>query len=215
MAAPLPTLHELGIASPPLVPPPAGEAAAQAQLTSFLDGRALGYRQHLSSPLQAETGCSRLSEHLAYGTVSLRSVHQATEQAIRHTESRELAYALRGFAGRLRWHCHLMQKLEGEPAIECRNFARSVDGLRQTRQARDEARAIQNRHGSRKSGLPSSDGPAQAGARKGHRPTQAEPGDDRQGRLLCSGQVRGRASPRAAGPTKKPGLSHERPGLCW
>jgi deoxyribodipyrimidine photo-lyase len=37
---------------------------------------------------------------------------------------------LRGFASRLRWHCHFMQKLEDEPSIEWRNVARSVDGLR-------------------------------------------------------------------------------------
>ncbi|MFX7945895.1 FAD-binding domain-containing protein, partial [Acinetobacter baumannii] len=41
-----------------------------------------------------------------------------------------MAAALRAFAGRLRWHCHFMQKLEDEPAIEFRNFARSHDGLR-------------------------------------------------------------------------------------
>ena len=99
-------------------------------LDGFLGGRALGYRQHLSSPLTAETGCSRLSEHLAFGTLSMRTVHQATEAAIRSTSSRELAHGLRGFAGRLRWHCHFMQKLEDEPAIEWRNFARTADGLR-------------------------------------------------------------------------------------
>jgi deoxyribodipyrimidine photo-lyase len=43
---------------------------------------------------------------------------------------RDWAYALRGFAGRLRWHCHFMQKLEDEPAIEHRHFARACDGLR-------------------------------------------------------------------------------------
>jgi deoxyribodipyrimidine photo-lyase len=37
---------------------------------------------------------------------------------------------LRGFSGRLRWHCHFMQKLESEPAIEFRHFARACDGLR-------------------------------------------------------------------------------------
>ena len=37
---------------------------------------------------------------------------------------------MRGFASRLRWHCHFMQRLEDEPAIEWRNVARSVDGLR-------------------------------------------------------------------------------------
>ena len=130
LAQPLPTLRDLGIDGPRIVLPAAGEAAAQATLAGFLDGRALGYRQNLSSPLTAVTGCSRLSEHLAFGTVSLRSVHQATERAIRGTASRELAYGLRGFAGRLRWHCHFMQKLEDEPAIEWRNFARSADGLR-------------------------------------------------------------------------------------
>jgi deoxyribodipyrimidine photo-lyase len=60
----------------------------------------------------------------------MRTVHQATEAAIARTPDRALAYALRGFAGRLRWHCHFMQKLEDEPAIEVRNFSRAYDGLR-------------------------------------------------------------------------------------
>ena len=42
-----------------------------------------------------------------------------------------MAYALTGFSGRLRWHCHFMQKLESEPAIEFHNFARAYDGLRE------------------------------------------------------------------------------------
>ena len=137
----LPTLHDLGLAwdTAPLntagAPdtrraPPASEAAAHQVLQSFLRERALGYRRHLSSPIDAEEGCSRLSAHLAFGTLSMRTVHQATEAAIQTTPSRELAYDLRGFAGRLRWHCHFMQKLEDEPSIEWRNFARTVDGLR-------------------------------------------------------------------------------------
>jgi deoxyribodipyrimidine photo-lyase len=71
-----------------------------------------------------------LSAHLAFGTISMRCVHQATEARIAATPDRSLAYALRGFASRLRWHCHFMQKLEDEPEIEWRNVARSVDGLR-------------------------------------------------------------------------------------
>ena len=125
----LPTLRDLGLPPAPETPP-GGEAAAQHVLESFVGGRAIGYRQHLSSPISAEEGCSRLSAHLAFGTVSMRTVHQATEAAIRTTPSRELAHGLRGFAGRLRWHCHFMQKLEDEPAIEWRNFARTADGLR-------------------------------------------------------------------------------------
>jgi deoxyribodipyrimidine photo-lyase len=133
LPAALPTLADLGL---PFAPntradtPLAGEAAAHEILQNFVAGRAVGYRRNLSSPLSAETGCSRLSAHLAFGSLSIRTVHQATEAAIRATPDRELAHGLCGFAGRLRWHCHFMQKLEDEPAIEWRNFARSADGLR-------------------------------------------------------------------------------------
>ncbi|MCP5271700.1 MAG: deoxyribodipyrimidine photo-lyase [Burkholderiaceae bacterium] len=124
-ATPLP----LAPASRPL--PAAGEAAARALLDDFVAGRARGYRRALSSPLTAADGCSRLSPHLAFGTLSMRQVHQATEAAIRSTPDRALAHGLRGFAGRLRWHCHFMQKLEDEPAVEFRNFSRACDGLRE------------------------------------------------------------------------------------
>jgi deoxyribodipyrimidine photo-lyase len=127
----LPTLRDLGLTGAGITLPAAGEAAAWSLLDSFLAGRGRGYRRALSSPVSAAEGCSRLSEHLAFGTISMRCVHQATEAAIRTTPDRALAHALRGFAGRLRWHCHFMQKLEDEPAIEFRNFARACDGLRE------------------------------------------------------------------------------------
>lgn len=111
----------------------AGEAAGLALLDDFLAGRGRGYRRSLSSPLTAESGCSRISAHLAFGSLSLRVVHQRTEAAIaaaKEQGDRSLASGLRGFSGRLRWHCHFMQKLESEPAIEFRHFARACDGLR-------------------------------------------------------------------------------------
>ena len=127
----VPTLRELGLlVGPGVAVPLGGECAAWDTLESFLGGRGVGYRQAMSSPLSAEQGCSRLSAHLAFGTLSMRCVHQATEARIAHTPDRELAYGLRGFSSRLRWHCHFMQKLEDEPALEWRNVARAVDGLR-------------------------------------------------------------------------------------
>ncbi len=126
----LPTMASLGVPPHGKTLQAAGEAAASGLLSDFLDGRGRDYRRALSSPLTAEAGCSRLSPHLAFGTLSMRAVHQATEVAIAQTPDRTLAHALRGFAGRLRWHCHFMQKLEDEPAIEHRNFARAYDGLR-------------------------------------------------------------------------------------
>ena len=126
----MPTLGELGVPALSAALPAGGERAAWATLESFLDGRGRDYRRAMSSPITAAEGCSRLSAHLAFGAISMRCVHQATEARIAATTDRELAYALRGFASRLRWHCHFMQKLEDEPSIEWRNVARSVDGLR-------------------------------------------------------------------------------------
>lgn len=126
----LPSLKDLGLG--PVRPlPAAGEAAAWQLLDSFVQGRGRDYPRALSSPLSAAEGCSRLSPHLAFGTLSMRSAHQATERAIATTPDRTLAQALRSFRGRLRWHCHFMQKLEDEPDIEMHNFSRAYDGLRE------------------------------------------------------------------------------------
>jgi deoxyribodipyrimidine photo-lyase len=38
---------------------------------------------------------------------------------------------LTAFVSRLYWHCHFIQKLESEPAIEWRNMHRGYDGLRE------------------------------------------------------------------------------------
>lgn len=131
LARPLPALGQLGIGPCGKALQAAGESAAWQTLESFLTERGRRYRSSLSSPLAATEGCSRLSPHLAFGTISLRSVHQATETVIARSADPALRHALRGFTGRLRWHCHFMQKLEDEPEIEFRNFARHCDGLRE------------------------------------------------------------------------------------
>jgi deoxyribodipyrimidine photo-lyase len=126
----LPSLRQLGLSELSAPLPPGGERAAWATLASFLGGRGRDYRRAMSSPLIAAEGCSRLSAHLAFGTISMRCVHQTTEACIAAAPDRGLAHALRAFASRLRWHCHCMQRLEDEPAFEWRNMARTADGLR-------------------------------------------------------------------------------------
>lgn len=132
----IPALSDLGVrAQRPELPEP-GEHAAQRVLEDFLDARGRGYRRGLSSPVTAPLRCSRLSAHLSFGTLSMRQVHRAaatrtaTLARSRHASDHELAQDLRAFAGRLRWHCHFIQKLEDEPAIEWRNLATTCDGLR-------------------------------------------------------------------------------------
>jgi len=118
---------------------PGGESAATATLDSFLALRGIDYQKAMSSPRTAFDSCSRLSTHLAWGSISMRRVAQTA--AARAVEIRELREAkapidprwsasLRSFQGRLRWHCHFMQKLEDEPRIEFENFSHAYDGLR-------------------------------------------------------------------------------------
>lgn len=118
---------------------PGGERAGSALLQSFLQARGVDYRRGMSSPLSAAHACSRLSPHLAWGTVSLRTMHHAADA--RAAELKQLQAdgapidprwpgAVASFQGRLRWHCHFMQKLEDAPRIEFQNFARVCDGLR-------------------------------------------------------------------------------------
>ena len=122
--------------------PEAGATAARRVLDSFLYERGADYRRALSSPLNAEDGGSRLSAHLAFGALSIRQVHQASEAQIGRLRAEgqdEHARALRSFTGRLRWHCHFMQKLEDEPRIEFENFSRAYDGLRGHDEAKFQA----------------------------------------------------------------------------
>ena len=90
----------------------------------------------MSSPILGENGCSRLSAHLAWGTISIREVVQATNERrlMLKDDSGEDAKAWRAsltaFIGRLRWHCHFTQKLETEPELERRPAARVYEGMR-------------------------------------------------------------------------------------
>lgn len=105
-------------------------------LDTFLYERGQGYTKEMSSPLTAVDSCSRLSPYLAFGTLSIREVYQATEQRITtikqsDTQARsQWRQAMRSFSARLRWHCHFMQKLEDEPRIEFENMHTIYDSLR-------------------------------------------------------------------------------------
>lgn len=138
-APPIPDWPDPGLAEDPCPHrQPGGRTAGQALLRSFLERRGRRYRAAMASPLAGETACSRLSPHLAYGTLSLREVHAATLAAKAslaarpRPERQDWAGALEAFAARLHWHCHFIQKLESEPAIEARNFHPAYDGLRRT-----------------------------------------------------------------------------------
>ncbi|MEM8606333.1 MAG: FAD-binding domain-containing protein [Myxococcota bacterium] len=116
-----------------------GMCEAKRTLDSFLAERGAGYRFDMSSPSRAWEGCSRLSPHLAYGTISLRTVYQTTRARSAEVKASRKSKAgldprwlqsLSSFQSRLRWHCHFMQKLEDEPELEFHALNRALDGLR-------------------------------------------------------------------------------------
>lgn len=107
-----------------------GERAAHECLESFLESRGERYHMEMSSPLTAERSCSRLSVHLAWGTISSRVAYQAVQRR-RETAEGPWRKALAAFLARLHWRDHFIQKLEDEPRIEFENFVRAYDGLRE------------------------------------------------------------------------------------
>ena len=110
---------------------PGGRSMALLELGDFLDNRAARYSGSISSPNTAFSGCSRLSAYLAWGCVSMREVIQSSR---RHS-----GRGVSSFESRLHWHCHFIQKLEDQPAIEFSDFHPFMRGIRELNSSRLEA----------------------------------------------------------------------------
>ncbi|MEM8652281.1 MAG: FAD-binding domain-containing protein, partial [Pseudomonadota bacterium] len=150
------------VLAPPLLPPlqelPLGEIPSASEIgleSDYCPGRQLGgreqglerlhtflhergefYRTEMSNPLAGSTACSRISPHLAWGTLSMREVAQITWTRQRQLKQQpngsvgKWRGALKSFSGRLHWHCHFIQKLEDCPSLEFENLHKAYDGLR-------------------------------------------------------------------------------------
>ncbi len=114
-----------------------GRSLALYELHTFLQQRGRTYRFDMSSPVTAPESCSRISAQLAWGTLSIRECMHATAQRRAELQAMPAGErpdgflaSLKSFESRLHWHCHFIQKLESEPAIELRNVNRGFDNLR-------------------------------------------------------------------------------------
>jgi deoxyribodipyrimidine photo-lyase len=112
-----------------------GRDAALATLGGFLTERGRDYRRAMASPVTGFDACSRLSPHLAWGTLSTREAAQAGWARAAEIRAEGAAPGWAGsvdsFLARLHWRCHFMQKLESEPDIEFRCMHRAYEGLRE------------------------------------------------------------------------------------
>ncbi len=113
-----------------------GREAAQETLRSFLCDRGELYQKDMSTPVAGETGCSRISPHLVWGSMSMREMFQITDtrqRELRAVPADERGFwlkSLNSFVGRLHWHCHFSQKLEDQPDLERRSMIPAYDALR-------------------------------------------------------------------------------------
>lgn len=114
-----------------------GVQSANEILDSFLAGRGEGYGANMSSPLTAERGTSRLSPHIAHGTLSVRQIGQTALRAKNIAPKGHWHNYLYSFVTRLRWHCSAIQSLENQPDSEIK--AR-VPGMEQLQRPMDSAR---------------------------------------------------------------------------
>jgi deoxyribodipyrimidine photo-lyase len=95
-----------------------GRTAGVELLRSFLAGRGRRYRQDADRPVTAETAGSRLSPHLAFGTVSVREAWQAAARArAAFLQDGDTTYAasLSEFLERLEWRARSIQAFEDRP----------------------------------------------------------------------------------------------------
>ncbi|PSR00679.1 MAG: deoxyribodipyrimidine photo-lyase/cryptochrome family protein [Bacteroidetes bacterium SW_11_64_17] len=133
---PMPSHADLGLPPSTTAVQQLGEAEAHRTLDSFLYDRGQTYRRAMSRPAPAQTECSRMSVHLAFGTISLRrTVYELRQrQEELRGSSGEAAAARRkslsSFDSRLHWHSHFTQKLEDAPRIENESYIPAFDDLR-------------------------------------------------------------------------------------
>lgn len=114
-----------------------GRKQAQKTLDSFLKERGRNYMQTISKPGISARHCSRLSAHISYGTLSVREIEQATKskiQSLAGNADPDASYFRRNlaaFLSRLAWHCHFIQKLEQQPALEHACMHSAFEGMRE------------------------------------------------------------------------------------
>lgn len=99
-----------------------GSRAAWATLDDFFASRGKHYPYHISKPQWSRDSCSRMSPHLAWGTISMREFYQ---RLLRQWHTPGWRKTLIALAARLHWHCHFMQKFESECAMEFRPVNRA------------------------------------------------------------------------------------------
>ena len=117
---PLPTADDLGFAEPTADVPPAGTEAARDRLAAFCEDDVYSYATDRDYP--AREGTSRLSVDLKWGTIGVREVWAATEDAMATADGTDEEDAVEEFQSQLAWREFYAQVLWANPRVVAENY---------------------------------------------------------------------------------------------
>ncbi|WP_433623339.1 cryptochrome/photolyase family protein [Halomicrococcus sp. NG-SE-24] len=127
-AAPLPSLADLGFDDPEADVPSAGTDVARDLLDDFCDDAIYRYADERDYPARAST--SRLSPHLKFGTVGVRTVWEATADATAAARDGEARESVEAFRRQLAWREFYAHVLDARPDVVTENYREYANEIR-------------------------------------------------------------------------------------
>ncbi|AFO58184.1 MULTISPECIES: deoxyribodipyrimidine photo-lyase [unclassified Natrinema] len=118
---PIPSLDEVGFDDPEATPPTVTTAAARERVADFCSGPIYEYAALRDYP--AESGTSRLSPHLKWGTIGPRELYAATERAAERAASDGDRESVREFQRQLAWREFYAHVLAFNPNTVTEDFS--------------------------------------------------------------------------------------------
>ena len=116
----VPALDDLGFETPDATVPPAGTEPARERLESFCESDIYRYADRRDYP--ADDCTSRLSAHLKWGTIGIREVYRATEEARDLADSEDETESVFEFQDQLAWREFYTQVLWDRPDVVTENY---------------------------------------------------------------------------------------------
>ncbi|TMT86309.1 deoxyribodipyrimidine photo-lyase [Haloterrigena sp. H1] len=118
---PIPSLADLGFDDPEATPPTVTTATARERVAAFCAGPIYDYAARRDYP--AESGTSRLSPHLKWGTIGPRELYAATERALERAQTDDDRESVRAFQRQLAWREFYAHVLAFNPETVTENFS--------------------------------------------------------------------------------------------
>ncbi|MWG35973.1 cryptochrome/photolyase family protein [Halomarina oriensis] len=123
----LPTPDDLGFEETDANVEPAGHDAARDRLDRFCESAIYEYDERRDYPWEAKT--SKLSAHLKWGTVGVREVYEATEDAMADAPDEDARESVEEFQAQLAWREFYTHVLEFNPEVVTQNYKEYQEGI--------------------------------------------------------------------------------------